>query len=462
MSRTNMPASHPPELNHEGTRVARLRPEQTLRRLCMSTLLWEDGFYVDGKSHAELIREVLPLVQSHVVAEIAIEARSKQKLRHLPLFLVRELARKADGTIGPNRFYSIATVLQSVIQRPDELAEFLAIYWKDVNRVKEPISAQVKKGLALAFQKFDEYALAKYNRDGAIKLRDVMFLVHPKPKDAEQAAVWKRLASGELEVPITWETQLSAGEKKTEPEKKVIWESLIQENKLGALAVMRNLRNMQEAGVDEAMIKGAIRTMKTERVLPFRFIAAARHNPWLEPELEQAMLKCLASAEKLPGKTALVIDTSPSMWGERVSSNSEMDRFEAAAALAILAREVCEAVSIYAFNQTAHIVPARSGFALRDALARTKGNASFGGLAVELANSHGYDRIIVLTDGEWHHGSTQGNALLVSPPPLTEKAYMVNVANTRNGVGYGKWISVDGWSEAIIDFIRECESVPLQ
>lgn len=456
MARTNTPVAYAATVNHEGTPVARLKPEQTLRRLCLATLLWEDGFYVDGKSHADLIREVLPQVDSRTVAKLAIEARTKQKLRHLPLFLVREIARRKETGYAP-----VADTLFEVIQRADELAEFLSLYWQDDK--DQPISAQVKKGLAAAFQKFDEYALAKYNREGAIKLRDVMFLVHPRPKDAQQAALWKRLAANELETPITWETQLSAGGRKTEEEKKKLWELLIDGDKLGALAVLRNLRNMQEAGVDNDRIKLALRRMKTERVLPFRFIAAAKHNPQLEPELEEAMLKCLATAGKLLGRTALVIDTSPSMWQARVSGKSEMNRFEAAAALAILAREVCESVSIYAFNERGYVVPPRSGFALRDALAATKGNASYGGLAVEMANAYGYDRIIVLTDGEWHQVNSQvtADAKIVSPAPLTAKAYMVNVANTQNGVGYGKWISVDGWSEAIIDYIRECETAML-
>ncbi len=72
----------------------------------------------------------------------------------------------------------VAETLARVIQRADELAEFVAIYWKD-GRV--PLSAQVKKGLAAAFPKFDEYALAKYDRGGPVKLRDVLV---PGPRQA--------------------------------------------------------------------------------------------------------------------------------------------------------------------------------------------------------------------------------------------------------------------------------------
>jgi 60 kDa SS-A/Ro ribonucleoprotein len=347
--------------------------------------------------------------------------------------------------------------LERIIQRPDELSEFLALYWKDGKR---PIAKQVKAGLGRAFCKLNEYSLAKYNADSQVKLRDVLFLCHAKPRNDEQAALWKRLIAGELQTPDTWEVALSGGADKRE-----VFTRLIMEGKLGALAMLRNLRNMMEAKVEDAVIRKGLMEMKVERVLPFRFIAAAKYAPRFEPELEQAMYRCLKDATKLPGVTALVVDTSPSMWMGRISAKSEMDRFDAAAALAILCREICEDVRIYAFNERGYEVAPRRGFGLRDALAQTRGNASCGGLAVKMANDAGYDRIIVLTDGQWHYSSIPGGLLdregacqTVSPAPLTERAYMVNVANQKNGVGYGKWHSIDGWSEAILIYIRELET----
>src|ERR1051325_7540236 len=120
------------------------------------------------------------------------------KLRHVPLLLVRVMARHKTHR------HLVGDTLARVIQRADELSEFVAIYWKD-GRV--PLSGQVKKGLAAAFPKFDEYALAKYNRPGPIKLRDVLFLAHAKPRDAAQAEAWKRLVEGQLTTPDTWEEQ---------------------------------------------------------------------------------------------------------------------------------------------------------------------------------------------------------------------------------------------------------------
>ena len=121
-------------------------------------------------------------------------------------------------------------------------------------------------------------------------------------------------------------------------DKREAWERLLSEHKLGALALLRNLRNMKDAGVREELMTEALRGMKTDRVLPFRFVAAARHAPKHEAELEEAMFRSLKNRPLLPGTTALVVDTSPSMCMEQLSQKSDMDRFEAAAGLAILLR----------------------------------------------------------------------------------------------------------------------------
>jgi hypothetical protein len=38
------------------------------------------------------------------------------------------------------------------------------------------------------------------------------------------------------------------------------------------------------------------------------------------------------------------------------------------------------------------------------------------------------------------------------------RSYVINVASNRNGVGYGEWTHIDGWSEAVVDYIAELES----
>jgi len=358
------------------------------------------------------------------------------KLRHAPLLLVREMARHKTHRA------MVADTLAEVIQRADELAEFVAIYWKD-GRV--PLSGQVKKGLAAAFPKFDEYQLAKYDRGGPIKLRDVLFLCHAKPRDEAQAEVWKRLIAGTLSVPDTWEVALSSGADKREA-----WERLLREQKLGGLALLRNLRNMREAGVDESLVLAALGTMSTSRVLPFRFLAAARYAAQWEEALEQAMLKCVAGSENLRGKTIVLVDVSGSMTAP-LSRRSEMQRTDAAYGLAVLLREIAEKAAVFSFSDDLVEVPARRGFALRDAIhASQQHNSTQLGKAVEKLNSkEKCDRLIVITDEQAHD----------RVPAPNGKGYVINVASYKNGVGYGKWTHIDGWSESVIDYIRGLEQM---
>ncbi len=431
MARIN--ARPTPERTHEGAVAKRINPELLLRRSVMSCLLWEKEFYEDGETISDRITGTIPLVKADKVADLAVEAREKGKLRHVPLLLVREMAR-----LNSHR-HTVERTLDKIIQRADELAEFVAIYWKDG---KQPLSAQVKRGLARAFSKFNEYQLSKYNRDGAVKLRDVLFLCHAKPKDKEQDDLWKRLINGTLTIPDTWETALSSG-----ADKKETWERLIQEKKLGGLALLRNLRNMIESGVSRGLIQEAISSMKTDRILPFRFLSAAKYAPKFEPELESAMFKCVADREKLPGHTVLLVDVSGSMDSE-ISSKSDLKRWEAAAALAILAREICESCAVYVFSTTMTEIPARRGFSLRDAMARFVGGGTQTGGAVRAINEREkYDRLIIFTDEQSHD----------SIPNPTGKGYVVNVASNKNGIGYGAWTHIDGFSESILDYITEVE-----
>jgi hypothetical protein len=422
---------------HEGAPARNISPELQLRRSVLACLLWESQFYEDGVEIAGRIAELVPKVEAEKVAALAVEAREQSKLRHAPLLLVREMARHATHR------RLVAETLERVIQRADELAEFVAIYWKD-GRV--PLSAQVKKGLAAAFPKFDEYQLAKYDRGGPIKLRDVLFLSHAKPRDAAQASVWKKLVWGRLATPDTWEVALSAGADKREA-----WERLLREQKLGALALLRNLRNMREAGVEESLVLAALSAMSTSRVLPFRFLAAARYAPQWEEALEQVMLKSVAEQPKLAGRTVVLVDVSGSMTAP-LSRRSEMQRTDAAFGLAVLVREIAEKAAVYSFSDRVVEVPARRGFALRDAIdaSQRHGGTLLGSAVESLNKNERYDRLIVITDEQAHD----------QVPSPKGKGYVINVASFKNGVGYGKWTHIDGWSESVIEYIRALESEP--
>src|SRR5437660_1136403 len=255
---------------HEAAPARHISNELQLRRSVLACLLWESQFYEDGVEIAGRIAELVPKVEPERVAVLAVEAREQMKLRHAPLLLVREMARhKTHRGL-------VAETLERVIQRADELCEFVAIYWKD-GRV--PLSGQVKKGLAAAFPKFDEYQLAKYDRGGPIKLRDVLFLCHAKPRDEAQAAVWKNLISGTLTTPDTWEVALSSGVDKHEA-----WERLLRD--VGSRCAMhwRRPRTTGAAAVSQSLPQTAMamtessssRTVSGTSLIPLPYRATVR------------------------------------------------------------------------------------------------------------------------------------------------------------------------------------------
>lgn len=420
---------------HEGAPSPGVTPLKELRRAVMACMLFEDQFYESGEDIAKRIGNLVKWVSFKDAAQVAIDAREKFKLRHAPLFVLREMVRQHHGR-------EMGELITRVIQRADEMGELLALYWKDGK--DQPLTAQLKVGLARAFKKFPEYQLAKYNRDAAVKIRDVMFLVHPRPNNEKQAELFQRVAKDELKTPDTWEVALSTGgDKKTE------FSRLLTEKKLGALALLRNLRNMIESGVSEDLIRERLGDMNAERVLPFRFITAAKYAPRLEDALEGVMFKCLAEIPKLGGKTALLVDHSASM-NAPVSSKSEISRFDSAAALAMVLRETTDRCRVFTFSDRMVEIAPRKGFAMLQALNAVRHPSStLLGSAVKKVYEvfPECDRIIVITDEQSHD----------RPPHPQGTGYIINVGGYQHGIAYGPWVSIDGWSEAVLEYIKEYE-----
>lgn len=442
-----------PRTTHEGAPAAVLTAEQALRRSVLSCLLWENEFYEEGQSIADRIAALSMEVAPQTLADLAVEARERFNLRHAPLMLLVGLVRHGGPLVAPT--------IERVIQRADDLTEFVAIYWRNGKR---PFSKQMKRGLAAAFAKFDAYQLAKYDRDGPVKLRDVLFLVHAKPADEAQAALWKQVAERTLASPDTWEVALSGG-----ADKRQTFERLLAERKLGYLALLRNLRNMDQAGVDEALVTEAIRERRgAERVLPFRFFAAAREAPRFEAALDAAMLDGLTEMPVLTGRTVIVLDVSGSMQA-RLSRRGTMTRLDAGAALAAVLRAACSNVAVYATagNDFTRVhatrkVSGRQGMALRDALVATLHELGGGGIFLKpmldfvRSRERQADRLIVITDEQDCAVDKRDSPLLAEPFGAVGN-YLVNVASAKNGVGYGKWTHIDGFSEAVLSYIHEAE-----
>lgn len=471
---------------HEGGEAESQTAIEELTRAVSNCLLFEDTFYESGSQIAKRMAELCNKVSLEEISKLAFTARHELFLRHVPLFLAIQMCRvnseKKKTQHTTESVQLIVDTIDKVIQRPDELSELVSIYWKlnpprgknragTQQRIKNaPLPAAMKKGLAKAFLKFNAYQLAKWNRlDRAVKLKDVLFSVHAKPQgtdpitmtselttksgkkirgavvrhQAGQGALWKQLINNELPTPDTWEVALSAGK-----DKKATWERLIQERKLGYMALLMNLRNMTEANVDPTIVNEALlRGAEKSKALPFRFISAAKFAPAYAGTLSDAMIRAVKSLT-LAGKSALLIDVSGSMCAP-ISAKSTLQRWEVAAALGILLREITPLCRIFTYSDRCKEVQNLKGIGLVDAV---KNSGIGGGTYTEAAlksvkQSFGdAERVILITDEQAHDGILEG---------WGKNNYIVNVAPYAPGLEAKKkgWIRINGWSNRLMDWI---------
>lgn len=420
---------------HEGARTRKQSPREILERSVMACMLWEDTFYEDGQSVADRIVENALKLSPKEISEIAVRARHSQNLRHVPLLLASVLAENSQGPV-------VTDAIQAIIARADEPGELLALHSARLGKpIKDCITHAMRKGIARSLCQFDEYQLAKWNSSrNQFTLRDVFRLAHPRPRTKVQSDMWKRLIEGKLETPNTWETRLSAGENKKE-----VFTELLETNKIGYMALLRNLRNMEQAGVDRTLVATAIRARRgADRVLPFRYISAERHAPSFADALDDALTSSIKHLPAFSGNTVIAVDISGSMsWS--LSNRSELKREDVAMPLAGIFNGNKRVI---AFGSTAKEVPARMGLAQRDSIingARTLGRGTDLATAVRLANRMNPDRIIVITDEQ---------SMTRPGSPCTPLAYMINVGTYENGVGYGEWTHISGWSERVLEYIH--------
>lgn len=429
---------------------------EQLQRMVLTCLLWENTFYMNGRQITEIISDLIGRCDPAKVATLTKVARTSMNLRHVPLFM----AIKMLGHPEHKRY--VEDVLKTVVQRPDEIGETLALYWskcrtQQIPAKKFPIAAQVKRGLRSCFEKFDAYQLSKWDRaTDAIKLKYAMTLLHPKPKTEDMAIMWNKLMAGTLEPAYTIEMLLSTKDGRSQKEK---YEEYLRSGRYAAGALLGRIRHMIENDVNKNLIADAWNKTNFGKMFPFRFITAAKHAPTMEPLIEQAMMKSL---ERIPGMleghTTLLVDVSGSMnWplsqspARRYSTSNvqETVRIDAACGLALLLREKCEDVTITTFSNDLVTVPPRRGFALRDAIKNSQAHRDTF-LAKAINSVKKTDRLIVITDEQ-----SRDN---VGDPPC-EKAYMMNVASYQYGVGTGNWTRISGWSDQLVRYIIAIENM---
>lgn len=353
------------ELNYEGAKAYAMAPELELYSAVVTASL-SDSFYEKQDERVNRIARLIGKVSPEFVARLAVYTRTEMHLRSIPLLLLVELAKIHNGDD------LVARAVEKTVLRADEIMELLMCYqWRnpsnDERKKLAKLSRQLQNGLQRAFNRFDEYQFAKYDRDNLeVKLRDALFLVHPKAKDEQQQVIFDKIVNRQLEIPYTWETELSAlGQQKFESDEAramafaMKWQELIESGKLGYMALMRNLRNILQSDVPINAVQRVCNRLSDagqvakSKQLPFRYLSAYREiekvnstNTAMVMNALEAAVKCSASnIEGFDDNTRVLLasDVSGSMWSP-ISQRSTVRNFDIGLLLSMLLRNRCKQV----------------------------------------------------------------------------------------------------------------------
>jgi len=242
MSRFNTDTIGTKTVNKAGGEAYSQSPELELVSVLLTSFA-NDTFYEKAEDKFDRLKGLVKQVDPLFAAKAAIYARKEFGMRSITHVLAGELAKSISGKDWAKRFYT------AIINRPDDMTEIISYLL--VNKQKLPNA--LKKGFAKAFNSFDAYELSKYREETkAVKLVDVVNLVHPIPVNGNKEAI-EQLVKGTLKSIDTWESKLTqAGqydgtEEEKEEAKKDAWSDLIKTGKMGYFALLRNLRNLMES-----------------------------------------------------------------------------------------------------------------------------------------------------------------------------------------------------------------------
>lgn len=281
------------------------------------TSLVKDQYYRKADDTLTRLADLIGQVDPLFAAKAAVYARNEFGMRSISHATAGELGQYASGQQWKRRFY------EAVVRRPDDITEILSYYR---GKYGKKLPTAMKRGLADAFDKFDGYQIAKYKGEGrGLKLVDAVNLLHPKPSNDKAKWAIGELVAGTLKSTETWEAKLSAAGKDEEA-KEGAWRSLLAENKLGYMALLKNLRNIMQQAPEMVDIACAQlvdeKAIRKSLVFPFRFVTAY-YELQAEPgaqkvlkALQRAADISLANVPDLPGRTVVMLDTSGSMSGE--------------------------------------------------------------------------------------------------------------------------------------------------
>ncbi|NLR63915.1 TROVE domain-containing protein [Chitinophaga varians] len=480
--------------NHEGAPAYKMTPEMELYTSVVTASL-NDQFYEGTSDRLTRICTLMDQNDPAFVARLAVYAREKMYLRSIPMVLAVEMAKRFNGNA------LVGKTVARVIQRADEITEMLAYYTMANNRTEvkklNRLSKQVQKGLALAFNHFDEYQFAKYNRKTAISLRDALFLVHPKAKNEMQQEVFNKIVNNTLSVPYTWETTLSAvGQRSFTSENakraamQEAWGELINSKQLGYMATMRNLRNMLQADISPAYISMVCEHLTNpaavlkSKQLPFRYLAAYRELQEVPHGLTGQLMQALETAvktsvEHLKGfdantRVVIACDVSGSMQFP-LSPRSKIKGYDIGLMLGMLLQHKCKNVVTGMFGDTWKTValPGNSILANVDAFYKREGEVGYstnGYLVIEdlIKRSYVADKIMLFTDcqlwnsnggpydafaSNWAHYKTQ-----VAPKAKLYLFDLKGLGTTPVDTRQNDVYLISGWSDKVFDVVEAIEN----
>lgn len=468
----------------------------TLYEIIVSTLYGNDNAYYESETNVvKRLRAALTACVKaddlDFVANAIVHARTAMHIRTMPLMLTVMFAKELRAQ--KKTYAHMRELTRDVIQRADQITDMLAFTLSEFNE-KKAIPAALKNGIADAFNKFDEYQFGKYNRDNAVKFTDVMRIVHPKPKTPEQGIVFDKImngsrpadkvsANGQLATPYTWETQLSAAGKEG-GSKAEVWTQLVESGKLGYMALLRNIRNIHEAGVSQETMKTVCdriadpKEVAKSKQLPFRFtmaytIAKELKDSKLIRAVSRAMDASVANLPSIGDNIWIIFDSSGSMRGagrnprSKFSGWSHDNKEYTGSALdnaclfaAVLAKASAESMNckvthfatsaeMLGFNPDDSVMSIYESFKGNDAGYSTNLNK-----ALELKSKLGFepDAVFVISDMQVNH---MNGSRIIKDFKNTPSKFALNLGNyeaTPVGEMDG-WYQLSGWSPALFDFI---------
>ena len=448
--------------NISGHEAYKMNDKDKLVTQVLTSLFNEEKYYGDNsKDILDTARRVISQ-EPRFVANLCIYARKEMHLRTISHVLLGELAKSNEGKLY------VRKVINKIAERADDMTEILAYYMKAHGK---PIPNSIKKGIADVLLCFDEYQLAKYNRKSELRLKDLLCLVHPKAKTKEQNAMFKRLLEDKLEMPVTWETQLSS-----KGNTKEVWEELIENNKLGYMAMMRNLRNIikgNASNIDKIyeFLSDEQKVLRNKQ-LPFRYFAAYKAlraenlgTSKIYDTLETAIKHSTKNISKLSGKTFISADVSGSM-NSPISTRSDTTCAEIAVLIMALANYICEETITTTFDTKLYMnsLSTQNGIIANANSININGGGTDISLPIRhlLSNKIFVDRIIILSDNEINHGYGA-----VCQKYVEEYRHSVNPKvwiHAIDMMGYGtqqftgdKVNIIAGFNEKVLDFIYQAE-----